>query len=232
MYLRSIITKNASEKTKAVKRAIEKSIRLTINDIFRGGITLPVSVSGRIDCGSVQVGDVLLDMPTGEKAAVKAIEVDEEPKDWAVAGHNVVLHLAGIEIDHLKYVPCPFKLVSLSNSQPRQGDILCDLNHPVPAVSLINLKVLSFESITPMMVDIHRGRLDAPGRITRLIATYDKATGALIKKKPRHIPAGSLASIQVEVVGGTIPVETSNRIVLRAFGQTVAAGLVEDQPVV
>lgn len=62
----------------------------------------PVSISGRVDAGSVQVGDVLLDMPAGEKAAVKAIEVDDEPRDWAIAGHNVVLHLGGIEIDHIR----------------------------------------------------------------------------------------------------------------------------------
>jgi len=65
----------------------------------------PVSVAGRLDAGSVQVGDILVDMPTGEKAAVKAIEVDDEPRDWAIAGHNTVLHLAGIEIDHIRFVP-------------------------------------------------------------------------------------------------------------------------------
>jgi len=96
------------------------------------------------------------------------------------------------------------------------------------------MKILAFESITPMMVDIHRGRLNAAGKVAKMIAVYDKATGAVTKKKPRHIPAGGLASITVQVDngpgvvgGGTIPVEVGTRIVLRAFGQTVAAGLVE-----
>lgn len=70
------------------------------------------------------------------------------------------------------------------------------------------------------------------GRVAKLKAIYDKNTGIVGKKKPRHVPAGSLASIQVEVTGagpgnGTIPVELGTKIVLRAFGQTVAAGLVE-----
>lgn len=84
-----------------------------------------------------------------------------------------------------------------------------------------------------MTVDIHRGRLDAAGRVTKLNALYDK-TGAVTKKKPRHIPAGGIASITVQLEGGngmvgsgTIPVEEGTRIVLRAFGQTVAAGVVE-----
>lgn len=72
----------------------------------------PVSVAGRVDAGSVQVGDILVDMPTGEKAAVKAIEVDDEPCDWAIAGHNAVLHLAGIEIDHIKFVQPSFFYLS------------------------------------------------------------------------------------------------------------------------
>lgn len=101
-------------------------------------------------------------------------------------------------------------------------------------MSAFNIKILAFESVTPMTVDIHRGRLNAAGKVIKLNALYDKSTGAIAKKKPRHIPAGGLASITVQVetgspiVGaGTIPVEAGTRIVLRAFGQTVAAGLVE-----
>ena len=85
-------------------RAIEKPLRLTIADVFRGGVTYPVSIAGRIESGALQVGDVLLVVPTNEKAAIKAIEVDDEPKSWAVAGHNVVLHLVGVELDHLRWV--------------------------------------------------------------------------------------------------------------------------------
>lgn len=90
------------EQSKPMARQIEKSFRLTINDVFRGGITHPVSISGRIESGSVQIGDVLLSMPTQEKVAVKAIEVDDALVDWAVAGYNVTLHLSGIELDHLR----------------------------------------------------------------------------------------------------------------------------------
>lgn len=43
-------------------------------------------------------------MPIGQKVAVRAIDVDGEPRDWAVAGYNVVLHLGGIELDRLRLV--------------------------------------------------------------------------------------------------------------------------------
>ena len=75
---------------------------MTITDVYRGGITNPVSISGRIEIGNLQVGDLIIAIPSGESATIKAVEVDNEPADWAVAGNNVQLHLSGIEIVHLK----------------------------------------------------------------------------------------------------------------------------------
>lgn len=62
----------------------------------------PVSISGRIDAGYLQEGDVLVSIPSKEQATVKGITINEEPKKWAVAGHNVVIHLSGIDPIHLR----------------------------------------------------------------------------------------------------------------------------------
>lgn len=78
-----------------------------------------------------------------------------------------------------------------------------------------------------MAVDVHRGRLHLPGRIIYLLSILDKSTGAVVKKKPRHIAAGSLATVKVEMVGNQIPLEVGHKVVLRCGGQTVAAGIVE-----
>lgn len=80
-----------------------------------------------------------------------------------------------------------------------------------------------------MAVDVHKGRLHAAGKISAMIGTLDKANGQVVKKKPRHVPPGALARVQVQlVVGGeTIPVEKGNRVVLRSNGVSVAAGIVE-----
>lgn len=100
-----------TEKSKPVTRAIGKPLRLTISDVFRGGMHNPVSISGRIEAGNLQQGDTIIAIPSGEKATIKAIEVDDESKEWAVAGHNVVLHLSNIDIVHLKYEPNTRKFV-------------------------------------------------------------------------------------------------------------------------
>lgn len=90
------------ETSEPTSRALEKPLRLTIGDIFRGGVQHPLSVSGRLDQGSLQVGDQVVTIPSGEKAYIKGIEVDQETAEWAVAGQNVALHLTDVDPIHLK----------------------------------------------------------------------------------------------------------------------------------
>ena len=198
------------EFSEPVTRALGKPLRLTIDDIFRGGVQNPLSVSGRLDAGNVQIGDVVLVVPAKETATVKGLEVDSEPADWAVAGQNVILHLADIEAKYLK-----------------SGDIMCSPASPIQCITSFKVKVLAFEHITPMHCEVHKGRLYAPGRVTQLVAQLDKSSGAVIKgKKPRLIKPGSVARVMIKVEE-PVPLEQGGRIVLRAGGQTIGAGLVE-----
>ncbi|KAF3492318.1 translation elongation factor Tu [Arthroderma uncinatum] len=180
-----------------------------IGDIFRGGIQNPLSISGRIDAGHLQMGDQLLVMPSGEKTVVKSLEVDSEPVDWAVAGQNVVLHLADIDPKHL-----------------RIGDIVCSPISPAQNITSFTAKVLAFNHLTPMHIDVHRGRLHVPGRITQLVATLDKGSGKATKRRPKIVAPGNVARVLVEL-DQSIPLEAPARVVLRASGDTVAAGLLE-----
>lgn len=197
------------ETSERYSHALDKPLRMTIADVFRGSVQNPLSISGRIEAGSLQVGDQLLTMPSGESAMIRSLEVDEDPSDWAVAGQNVVLNLANIDPVHL-----------------RSGDVICHPSSPIKNITSFTTKVLAFEHLLPSMVDIHRGRLHVPGRISRLIATLDKGTGAPVKKKPKIVGPGAVARIVVEMEQG-VPLEAPTRIVLRAGGETVAAGLLE-----
>ncbi|KAE8374657.1 P-loop containing nucleoside triphosphate hydrolase protein [Aspergillus bertholletiae] len=197
------------EATEPYSHALDKPLRMTIGDVFRGSVQNPLSISGRIDAGSLQMGDQILTMPSGETALVRSLEVDGEPSDWAVAGQNVVLNLANIDPIHL-----------------RSGDVVCRASAPIQNITSFTAKVLAFEHLMPSMVDVHRGRLHVPGRISRLVATLDKSSGAVIKKKPKIVGPGSVARIIVEM-DQAVPLEAPTRIVLRAGGDTVAAGLLE-----
>ncbi|KAI5209856.1 hypothetical protein E4T39_00593 [Aureobasidium subglaciale] len=200
----------ALEAHEPTKAALTSPLRLPISDIFRGGVQNPLSISGRIEAGSLQVGDSLMAMPAGEKASIKGIEVDAEAADWAVAGQIVTLHLTEIDPVHL-----------------RIADLLCDARKPVPNIKSFTTKILAFEHVLPMTVDVHRGRMHVPGRISEMICVLDKSSGAITKKKPRVVQPGSVARVRVEL-DTAVPLEVPGRIVLRSGGNTVAAGLLEE----
>ncbi|KAJ6160879.1 Translation elongation factor EF-1 subunit [Penicillium chermesinum] len=197
------------ETSEPYTHALDKPLRMTIGDVFRGGVQNPISISGRLDAGSLQVGDQILTMPSGESAAIRSIEVDGDTSDWAVAGQNVVLNLANIDPIHL-----------------RSGDVICRASSPIATITTFTAKVLAFEHLMPMLIDIHRGRLHVPGRISKLVASLDKASGAPIKKRPKIVGPGTVARIVVEM-DQAVPLEAPTRIVLRSGGSTVAAGLLE-----
>ena len=198
------------EYSEPIQRAVEKSLRLTIDDIFRGGVQNPLSVSGRLDAGTIQIGDSILIMPASQTAIVKGLDVENEPAEWAVAGQNVVLHLADIDAKHL-----------------RSGDVICPPSAPITCVKSFTMELLAFEHIMPLYCEVHKGRLHAPGRVSKLEALLDKASGAIIKgKKLKLVKPGNVARILVEV-DDAIPLETGSKVILRAEGETIGAGLAE-----
>lgn len=196
------------ESSEPMARALHKPLRLTISEVYRSTQS-PLTVSGRIDAGSLQAGDALLVQPSGEKAYIKSLELDQEPVDWAVAGQNVVIHLSNIDPVHV-----------------RVGDIICDIRQPIACIDTFTVKVLAFDILMPMQVDVHRGRLHAAGQILEIPALLDKVKGTVAKKKPRIVKPANVARVVVKM-GTKIPLEAGQRVVLRSGGDTVAAGLLE-----
>ncbi|KAL8305858.1 hypothetical protein RB597_003462 [Gaeumannomyces tritici] len=196
------------ESSEPMTRTLKEPLRMTISDVYRTALS-PLTITGRLDAGSVQTGDAILVQPSGEKAFVKALEIDSESIDWAVAGQNVTIHLANIDPIHV-----------------RTGDIICSTASPIECVDVFTAKILAFDILMPMQVDVHRGRLHAAGQIQEMSAILHKMTGAVTKKKPRIIKAGDTARIVVKMTS-KVPLETGQRIILRSNGSTVAAGLLE-----
>ncbi|KAE7996953.1 hypothetical protein FH972_001629 [Carpinus fangiana] len=199
----------ALEASEPARRALRDHLRLTINDVFRGSPQNPLSVSGRLDAGSVQPGEQILAMPANETATVRAVDVDGEPRDWAVAGQIATLHLEDIDPIHL-----------------RSGDILCSATSPVRNIAAFTAKVLAFEHVMPGAVELHKGRMHIAARFANLVAVLNKASGVVEKKKPRIVKPGALARVRVEL-DTALPLEVSTRVVFRSEGTTVAAGLIE-----
>ncbi|EME49378.1 hypothetical protein DOTSEDRAFT_68234 [Dothistroma septosporum NZE10] len=188
---------------------VQKPLRMQIADVFRGGITNPLSIAGRIRSGNVQVGDSITVQPSGESATIKGIEVNGEGRDWTVAEDIPTLHLIDIEPQHL-----------------RSGDVVCSSRQPIQAVKSLTAKIQALDALLPQQVNVHVGRLHVPGSISHLVATED-VKGETLKKKPRIVKAGQRAVIKLVLDDGA-PLEAGDRIVLRAEGSTIAAGVVVD----
>ena len=191
------------------KRALERPLRMTISEVFRTSPNNPVSVSGKIDAGSLQTGDTVKVLPSGEIGTIKSLEADGEPADWAVAGQIAVLNLGDIDPIHLKH-----------------GDIVCHPQNAIKNIKEFTAKILSMDHVIPMFVEVHRGPLHVPGKIKTLVATLDKTSGAILRKKPKVVQPGSVARVVVELEN-EMPLESPSKVILRADGKTVAAGLVE-----
>lgn len=189
-------------------RALKKPFRMAISEVFRSQLGT-TTIAGRIDSGSIQIGDLVLVQPSGEEAYIKSIMVDSDVQDWAVAGQSVSIALTNIDPIHI-----------------RVGDMLCHKTQPISCSDTFTLKAMAFAHLMPMPVDLHRGRLHAAGQIQSITATLDKASGAIVKKKPRIVQPGDVARVVVKLASKA-PLESGQRVVIRSGGETIAAGLLE-----
>ncbi|KAM0562761.1 hypothetical protein ACHAPJ_001601 [Fusarium lateritium] len=189
-------------------RALKKPFRMSISEVFRSTLGT-TTIAGRVDSGSVQIGDSILVQPSGEEAYIKSIMVDSDMSDWAVAGQSVSIALTNIDPIHI-----------------RVGDMLCHTADPINCSDTFTMKAMAFEHLMPMPVDLHRGRLHSAGQIVSITATLDKASGAIIKKKPRVVQPGGVARVVIKLAA-KVPLEPGQRVVIRSGGETVAAGLLE-----
>jgi elongation factor 1 alpha-like protein len=200
------------DRAEPTKRAIQRPLRLTISEVFSSSPNNPVSVSGKIESGALQVGDKIRVLPSNETATVKTIEADGKPCDWAVAGQIAVLNLADIDRVHLKH-----------------GDLLVPSSDTtIQNRKEFTAKILAFDHIMPSYVDVHKGPMHVTGKIKTLVATLEKASGEVEKKKPKVVQPGGVARVVLELEGEAgMPIEAGARVVLRSEGKSVAAGLVE-----
>ncbi|KAF4595915.1 elongation factor Tu GTP binding domain protein [Ophiocordyceps camponoti-floridani] len=189
-------------------RALGKPMRLPISEVFRSqqGTT---TLAGRIDSGTLQVGDGVVVQPSGEPGYIKSIMVDTAAQDWAVAGQSVSMALSNIDPVHI-----------------RVGDIVCCAKDPITCRDSFAVKAMAFDHLMPMPVDLHRGRLHVPGQIQVIRAILDKTTGEVVKNRPKVVQPGMVARVVIKL-GSKVALEAGDRVVIRSGGETVAAGLLE-----
>ncbi|CAG8465837.1 11532_t:CDS:10 [Paraglomus brasilianum] len=204
-------------------RLLERPFRLGVADFFKGssGGGGGISVAGRVDAGTIQVGETVMVIPGEQTGTVKAIEVNGESAKWAAAGDTILTTLTGLDI------------INLST-----GSILCSPSSPVPVSSNFIAQIVVFDIKIPITkgfpVIIHHQSLNEPAVITKLLATLDKSTGGIVKKNPRHLSKQTTARVEIKLSDRSIPLETFKdnkelgRVMLRKAGETIAVGVVTE----
>lgn len=198
--------------------------RLPIMDKFKDMGTV---VMGKVESGSVRVGDSLIVMPN--KAQVKVVAVYRDSGEIRIArpGENIRVKLAGIEEEDIS-----------------TGFVLSSISRPVPAVvefdaQLQILELLDHKAIfTPgYKAILHIHSIVEECEIMELLHQIDQKTKKPIKKKVLFVKSGSVVVCRVEV-NASICVEKFSdvpqlgRFTLRDEGRTVAIGKIVNLPTV
>lgn len=210
-------------------RHFDAPLRLPVTNVFKsqGALASGLGVSGRIVSGVVQVGEVVRAVPGDESGVVKTIEKDGEAVPWAGAGASVTLYLTGMDQINVNV-----------------GSVLCPPSALVPLATEVQAQVIVFEPTYPLVLgtalEVFHHSSNTPATLSELVATLDKSTGEVKRRKPRVLAHHSSAEVKLALhAGGAtagqskgVPMEDVKankemaRLLLRKDGETVAAGIV------
>ncbi|CAN6667283.1 elongation factor 1 alpha-like protein [Trichomonascus vanleenenianus] len=215
------VLEKGSQFMKQAKRDATSDLRLIVASIQESEHTKDATITGRIDRGNVQVGEAIVFSPSMTYATVKAIEDGSGSRPWAAAGTNVSLVLQGLDTNNVS-----------------DGDVVSSVGSAVQPVYKFVARIVVFDLKVPLLkgskLILHRGRANEPCKIAKILATLDKSTGQVVKKKPRHLISGQTANVEIQFESRAVPMELFKdnkelgRIILRKEGATVAAGVVDE----
>lgn len=208
------------DRLKPPERAVSKPFRLCITDVFRAtGIGAnTVSISGRIDCGGVEVNERILLRPSNDQVTVKSILIENNNVPSAFAGDNAVLNIQGVDPAHL-FV----------------GNVVCDPEFPIPCAATVQARIIIFNTQTPIVpgtpIVFHFKSIQEQGKISRLLEELDRTTGELKRQNPRILTRNSSGVVEITLQRQICcelyaDVKELGRFMLRQNGVTIAAGII------
>ena len=212
------------DRFEAPARSVDGPFRISVQDCYKGGLGGDITISGRVESGSVQIGDQLLALPINENGVVKgilrfipAIELNEVSSKYAVCGDRISISLNGFEVQQIG-----------------AGTILCEPEYPLKVTQNFNAQIMVLDINSPLTIGVpvvlHYIGSAEPAFLKVLAATIDK-NGATIKKNPRFLCSGATALVEIQV-GCGIPMESFQnckglgRFTLRSASVSVAVGIV------
>lgn len=199
-----------------------RPLRLAVADLYKS--TMPglsgTCLSGKVEAGTISVGQKVQIMPSGEITTVKNLQTRDK------------LARAGQSGDYMDAV-----MVPVEPHYASIGSVLCDPKDPVPLVDAFQVQLMVFDVEIPLM----RGQqMMCYLHTETLTATLARLESLLVKgkpsdKRPKCLQKGQIGIVQLKVnrkvcvepkpADGS-PNTSLGRLVLRDRGHTVAAGMV------
>lgn len=200
-------------------KPIDKSLRVPIQDVYSitGVGTVPV---GRVETGTIKIGDKLVFMPSGNEAEVKSIEMHHEEIESAEAGDNIGFNVRG-----------------LGKEDIRRGEVAGHPDDPPTVVEEFTARIAVLEhpsAITAGYTPVfHAHTAQVSSEIVEIMQKLDPKTGEVLEENPDFIKTGDMATIRVRpkrplVIEKASEIPHLSRFAIRDMGQTVAAGVVVD----
>ncbi|MBS3175462.1 translation elongation factor EF-1 subunit alpha [Candidatus Woesearchaeota archaeon] len=198
-------------------------LRLPLQDVYniQGIGVVPV---GRIETGTMKIGDKVIAMPgregNGVKGEVKSIEMHHEQIQQAEPGDNVGFSVRG-----------------MNKKDIARGDVIGHESSPPTVVTEFTAQIVVLNHPSVMTVGytpvFHIHTAQVACKIIKLEKKLNPATGEVLQENPDMLKNGDAAIVQIKptkplVVEKQKEIPQMARFAIRDAGLTVAAGMCID----
>lgn len=168
------------DRLQANERAIDKPLRFSVSDVYKASQQASISLAGKMESGTLRVGERVVVVPANETGLVKAIYSSAAGEDavsttQCFAGDAATINVGG----------------GLDPTNIGVGSFVCDcLSAPMPVTDRVRARIIIFGLDMPIIkgfsVVFHYKSLNEAAIIKKLISQLDKNTGEVVKEKPRY----------------------------------------------
>ncbi len=198
------------------EKPMDKPLRIPIQDVYSitGVGTVPV---GRVETGTINIGDKVEFQPSGNQAEVKSIEMHHEEIEDAEPGDNIGFNVRGLGKEEIK-----------------RGEVASHPDTPATVVEEFEARIAVLEhpsAITAGYTPVfHAHTSQIACEVTEIMQKLDPKTGEVLEENPDYIQTGDMATIKVRptrpmVIEAASELPELSRFAIRDMGQTVAAGV-------
>jgi elongation factor 1-alpha len=197
----------------------DKPLRIPVQEIYtiRGVGTTPV---GKVETGTLKVGDDIVFMPSGEKGKVNSIETHYTRLEQAGPGDNIGFNVKGVDREKIK-----------------RGEVASHTNTPCKVAKAFKGRIFIIHHPTAVgpgytpVLHIHTAQVAV--KFEAIESKLDPRTGQVVEQNPTYLRTGEAAIVKFTPLQ-PIAIESFKdfpqlgRFALRDMGTTIGAGIVLD----